>query len=269
MAKASAGVIGPVEMTFYRWLGAAALLAPLAIGPIIRNRAALFCRLPRLILLGLLGCVLFPYLMYLAAPDTSAITIGIIQALMPVMALGLSRMLSGAAIGRGAFLGAVVSLFGVIVVVSHGQPGMLFSHPINRGDAIMLAATACFAIYSVLLERWRSELPLSAELFVQVGAANVILLPAFLLAREPAIARSAMPLILYAAAAASVAAPLLWMKGVARIGPTRAATFFNLLPVITAVLAIAVLGEALTGALVSGGLLAIAGVALAERAAKV
>jgi drug/metabolite transporter (DMT)-like permease len=124
-------------------------------------------------------------------------------------------------------------------------------------------------MYSVLLARWRSELPPSAELFVQVGAANVILLPAFLLVREPGVARSAIPLILYAAAAGSVAAPLLWMKGVARVGPARAATFFNLLPVITAALAIAVLGEALTVALVSGGLLAIAGVALAERAARV
>ena len=62
-----------------------------------------------------------------------------------------------------------------------------------------------------------------------------------------------------------MAAPLLWIYGIARLGPSQAAPFFNILPLVTAALAIAFLGEALTASLVIGGLLTIAGVVLAQR----
>ena len=42
---------------------------------------------------------------------------------------------------------------------------------------------------------------------------------------------------------ASIAAPLLWMMSVARIGPGRSSMFFNLVPIFTAVIAFMALGE--------------------------
>ncbi|MEJ2410498.1 MAG: DMT family transporter [Novosphingobium sp.] len=268
VSKASASVIDPVAITFYRWLAAAMLIAPFAIPPLIRQRATLAASLPRLIVLGLLGCVLFPLLMYLAARDTSAINIGIIQALMPLIAIVLASGITGARIARLAWLGVIVSLCGVAVVVSHGRPAELFAKVPNRGDLVMLAATVCFALYSVLVKRWRSGLPLIAELFVQAAAASLVLLPIYL-AGQPGIPRpAALPMIAYAAALASVTAPLLWMKGIVQLGPARAANFFNLLPLVAAALAVSVLGETLDAAVLLGGLLAVAGVVIAERAAR-
>lgn len=178
-----------------------------------------------MILLGLLGCALFPYLMYLAAGRTSAINIGIIQTLMPLLAIGLGRAIFDAPIRRNVGLGAIVSLLGVVVVVSHGRLEQLVSRPLNQGDLIMLAATVCFALYSVLLERWRSGLPLIAELFVQSSAAALVLFPAFLLADRTGLNPANLPLVAYAGVLASIVAPLVWMQGIARIGPARAATF--------------------------------------------
>lgn len=57
------------------------------------------------------------------------------------------------------------------------------------------------------------------------------------------------------------------MKGIRQLGPARAANFFNLLPLITAALAVTILGEPLGMAVVLGGMLAVAGVVIAERAA--
>lgn len=265
VTKASAGLIGPVEISFYRWLVAAVLLAPMAVRPILRNPVELRQNLLRLIVLGLMGCALFPYLMYLAARHTSAINIGIIQTVMPLFAIGLLRTMFGAPISRNAVLGAVISLIGVAVVVSQGHPFLLFSQQFNRGDLIMLAATACFALYSVLLERWRSALPMTTELFVQSAAAVAALFPAFLFANHEGLNQENFPLVVYAGALASIVAPLVWMKGIDRIGPARASLFFNLLPVVTAVFAVAILGEPVSGALMFGGALAIAGVALSAR----
>lgn len=268
VAKLSAAVISPADVTFFRWLVAALLLAPFASGPILRHRAELGHQLPRMIVLGLLGCVLFPYLMYVAAAHTTAINIGIIQTLMPLMAIGLSGVLFGFAISGGSVAGALISLLGVVIVVCQGRLDLLVSHPPNSGDLMMLAATACFALYSALLARWRSSLPLTVSLFVQSCTAVVVLFPVIILLPHQAMEPEALPLIAYAGALGSVAAPLLWMNGIARIGSARASIFFNLLPVVTAALAIVTLGEPLTLPLVVGGLLALLGVVLAERAAK-
>jgi len=268
VAKLSAAVISPADVTFFRWLVAALLLAPFAAGPILRHRAELGHQLLRMIVLGLLGCVLFPYLMYVAAGHTTAINIGIIQTLMPLMAIGLSGLLFGFAISGGSVAGALISLLGVVIVVCQGRLDLLVSHPPNRGDLMMLAATACFALYSALLARWRSSLPLTVSLFVQSCTAVVVLLPVIILLPHQAMEPEALPLIAYAGALGSVAAPLLWMNGIARIGSARASIFFNLLPLVTAALAIVTLGEPLTLPLVVGGLLALLGVVLAERAAK-
>ncbi len=265
VTKASATVITPAEITFYRWAFAALLLAPVAVGPIMRQKSEFRGRVARLALLGLLGCALFPYLMYLAARDTTAINLGIIQALMPLMAILLASWFERTAAGRRAIAGALISLVGVAIVVSHGQPGALLGLAINRGDLVMLAATGCFALYSVLLKRWRGALPMTSDLFVQASAATVLLLPLMLLGDRQGLGSANLGLVLYAGALASIAAPLLWMHGVARVGPARAALFFNLLPVATVALAVAFLGEAASVSLLFGGVLAIGGVVLAER----
>lgn len=266
--KASASVIDPVSITFYRWLAAMVLIAPFAIPPLVRQHATLVANLPRLIILGLLGSALFPFLMYLAARDTSAINIGIIQALMPLIAIALASAITRARVAPLAGLGAIVSLSGIAVVVSHGRPADLLAEAPNQGDLTMLAATACFALYSVLVQRWRTELPLIAELFVQAAAACLALLPVYLAGRPAMPQSAALPIIAYAAGLASVAAPLLWMKGIRQLGPARAANFFNLLPLAAAALAVTILGEPLGPAVVLGGLLAVAGVVIAERAAR-
>lgn len=267
VTKASAGAIAPAEIAFYRWLFAALLLAPFAIPSLVANLALLRQNLVRLGVLGLLGSALFPSLMYLAAHYTSAINMGIIQALMPLFALGFAAILFGQRLGRAVLIPAAISLIGVVIVVSKGHPSLLLVSSVNLGDLIMLAATACFALYSTLLKRWRTPLPLSTELFVQAGCAVIVLLPVFLVSHRVGLQWENLSLVIYASVLASVAAPLLWMKGIARVGPARAANFFNFIPLVAAVLAAIFLGEHIGTALIIGGVLTVGGVVLAERQA--
>jgi drug/metabolite transporter (DMT)-like permease len=55
------------------------------------------------------------------------------------------------------------------------------------------------------------------------------------------------------------------MQAVVRLGPSRTTLFFNLLPVITALIAALVLHEQLAMYHLVGGLLTLAGVILSER----
>ncbi|MDF8333745.1 DMT family transporter [Novosphingobium sp. HBC54] len=264
VTKASAGVIGAAEVAFWRWFIATLLLAPFVAPALLQHWAEVRGILGRQIVLGLLGSALFPTLMYVAAAHTSAINMGVIQALMPVMALGLAMVLFGQRFLPVVWLGALVSLVGVAVVVTGGNPFRLSKHGLNPGDATMLAATACFALYTTLMRKWRSAVPETVCLFLQALVASVVLVVPCLLAPGHGIDQRNLPIVLYAAGLASIAAPLLWMAGVARIGPARAANFFNGVPIVAATLAVLFLGERMTAAMLPGAALVIGGVMLAE-----
>jgi drug/metabolite transporter (DMT)-like permease len=260
VTKASASVISPAGMAFYRWVLAIALLTPL-VGPgLYANRKAVRAQLGRLVVLGLLGCAAFPGLMYIAAQSTSAIHIGIIQSLMPLMVLGLS----GQRLTLGPLLGGLLSLTGVVLVVSHGRPAALLSQAPNGGDLIMLASTACYAVYAVLLRHRRSEIPLLQSLYIQAWTAALLLAPFCLLSKDRGLDAANLPLVAYAGGLASIIAPLIWMRGISRIGPARAALFFNLVPVIAVGLAAGLLSEKLDISTIIGGAMTVGGVMVAE-----
>lgn len=265
VTKASAGVIGAAEIAFWRWLIAALVLLPFALPTLKVQWPEVRESVGRQAVLGLLGSALFPTLMYLAAAHTSAINMGVIQALMPVMALGLAMVLFGQTFSPVVWIGALVSLLGVAVVVTQGNPARLIAQGINPGDAIMLAATACFALYSTLVRKWRNGLPQVTCLFLQATSASIVLAAPFALSHRTGVNAANLPIVLYAAVLASIAAPLLWMGGIVRIGPARAANFFNGLPVVAAALAVVILGERVTPTMLPGALLVIGGVMLAER----
>ncbi len=78
-------------------------------------------------------------------------------------------------------------------------------------------------------------------LYLQVLVAVVVLFPLFWLSPKVGPNLHNAGLVLYACLLASMLAPLAWMRSVATLGPSRTTLFFNLLPLITALIAAAVL----------------------------
>jgi len=185
--------------------------------------------------------------------------------LMPLMSLTLAIFSLGQRLTAGALAGAVLSFAGVLVVVSTGSLTALLSHGVNLGDAMMLIATLAYAIYSTLLKKWQLRLPPLVLLYLQVLVAVVVLFPLFWLSPKVGLNLRNAGLVLYACLLASMLAPLAWMRSVATLGPSRTTLFFNLLPLITALIAAAVLHEALAWYHLLGGALTLGGVILSER----
>ena len=102
-------------------------------------------------------------------------------------------------------------------------------------------------------------------LYLQVLVAIVVLFPLYV--RSPKVGPNEhnIGLVLYACVLASMVAPLAWMKAVTVLGPSRTTLFFNLLPLITALIASVVLKEQLHTFHLVGGALTLAGVILSER----
>ncbi|GFM51554.1 membrane protein [Pseudomonas cichorii] len=265
ITKASSLVIFPSEIGFYRWLLAGLLFTPFMLRPVWKNRALIKPVLGKIVILGVLGMAVYQSLAYFAAGMTTATNMGIIQSLVPMMALGLSIACLGNRLTFGALLGAVLSFAGVVVVVSAGNLNALVEQGINRGDAMVLVAAAAYAVYSTLLKKWQLCLPPLQLLYLQILVAIIVLFPLFILSPRTGLNMSNIPLVLYAAIPTSMLAPWLWMTSIMRLGPSRTTLFFNLMPIATALIAAAFLGEQLALYHLTGGALTLCGVILAER----
>jgi len=264
ITKMSAGAIFPAEIGFYRWLLAGILFTPFMLKPVIAHWPLIRPNLGKIFVLGVLGMAVYQSLAYFAAALTSATNMGIILSLMPLMSLAMAIVSLGQRLTAGALAGAVLSFAGVLVV-SSGSLGALLEHGVNLGDAMMLVATLAYAIYSTLLKKWQLRLPPLVLLYLQVLVAVVVLFPLFVASPKIGPTLQNIPLVLYACLLASMLAPLAWMQAVVRLGPSRTTLFFNLLPLITALIAAVVLHEQLAFYHLVGGVLTLGGVVLSGR----
>jgi drug/metabolite transporter (DMT)-like permease len=265
ITKAAAGRIFPAEIGFYRWLLAGILFTPFLLRPVLKNWPIIKPNLGKIAILAILGMAIYQSLAYFAATITTATNMGIILSLVPIVTLAMSIITLGNRLTKGALFGAVLSFLGVLFVVSQGSLATLSAHGVNRGDAMMLVATIAYACYSTLLKKWKLGLPPLQLLYLQILIVIIVLLPLFLLSAKTGLNLSNVPLVLYACIPTSMLAPLLWMKSITLLGPSRTTLFFNLLPLLTALIAAIALGEQLALYHLLGGALTLGGVVLAER----
>ena len=265
VTKMAAGIIAPESIAFYRWALALVLLTPF-VGPAAwknRNAAGRFWW--KLTITGFLGMVVYQCLAYIAARTTTAINIGVINALMPLFSTVLASLFAAERPTTHGLLGAFVSICGLVYLTSQGHPADLLRGGLHVGDALMLVAVLANSLYSVLLKRWAIPLPIWQSMFWQIVAATFILTPMWLLGTMSPLSSQSVPLVLYAGVAASMLAPWCWMYGIDRLGAAKSGMMVNLLPVVTAPIAWLLLGEQLHAYHYIGGGVALLGVVIALR----
>lgn len=228
------------------------------------SRQALRAGFYQLATLALLGMVLNQTLGYYAAQTLGATEIGLMMGLTPLMTVLLSIWLLRERPTWGALLGGLISILGLTILLGQGDPSRLFTQGIHIGSVYMLLSAGTYALYSVLLKKWDLGLDNWSMLYGQVLCSLLFLTPFYLLVDGQWPDGRALWLILYAGIPTSALSPWLWMQGIALLGASRTAIFMNLLPVMTAALAISWLGEKLTSYHLIGGGLTLLGVLLAQ-----
>lgn len=265
VSKVSATAIDPAAISLYRWLLALIVLTPFVLPGAIRNWPTIRANWWKLMILGLLGMVLNQSLAYYAAHSVSALLIGILTSLIPLLTVLISILLLRVAPTLGIALGSILSLGGLVWLLSAGQPGLLLQHGIGKGELMMFAASASYALYGVLTKRWAIALPNWQSLYVQILFGVAWLLPNFLTAPDVQLNSQNIPLVLYAGIPASIIAPFLWIQGVMRLGANTTSVFMNLAPVFTAIIAVLFLQEQLQSYHLIGGGVILLGVMLSQR----
>jgi drug/metabolite transporter (DMT)-like permease len=262
----------PVTLNFWRWVVAAVVLAPFAVREVARQREAIRRRAGTLLFLALIGVALFQSMVYQGLRTTTAINAVLLNSSAPLFMLLVSWAIERERASARQLGGIVVSLAGILVILTRGDPGVLRELEVHSGDAWILAAMPVWGLYSVLLKRRPPELGGVAFTFVIAAAGVLLLAPAyaFQAARAP-LAWPTLPQalgVLYIGLAASVIAFLCWNRGVALVGANAAGFTLHLLPAFGTVLAIAFLGEVFGAYHAAGIATILAGVMLATYSEK-
>ncbi|AXY44211.1 DMT family transporter [Halomonas sp. JS92-SW72] len=258
------GAIAPSSIAFLRWVLALAVLTPFLAPAAWKHRATIRREWPKLAVLGLLGMGLWQGLAYVAAETTSATNMGILAAMVPLLTVLLSALILREPPSLGGVAGGALALFGVTILLGRGNPLSLLELTVARGDALMLVAATCYALYGVMLKRWPIGLPPWVLLYAQVIFAVLFLLPPYLMGPMTPVDASNIGLILYAGIPASIITTFLWMLAIRQIGASQASIFINLMPLFSALIAMAALGERIALFHLLGGVLILAGVIMAQ-----
>ncbi|MCX4118338.1 DMT family transporter [Vibrio parahaemolyticus] len=262
--KMAASTIEPSAMSFYRWFVAMVLLTPFCLPAVIKQRHIIRPYLTKLAFLALLGMVLNQSLGYYAGLTTTASNMALITSLVPLISVFLSVPLLGKSVSMLSIVGGVISLGGLAFMLGHGDVTYFLHQDMTQGDSLMLLAALVYAAYCVLLKRWKMPFNSLTLVYMQGFFSVIMLTPLWLSSEQLLPSQEALPLIAYAGIAASIFAPLMWVKAIDLIGADSSAMFMNLMPVVSVVLASTLLGEEVHVYHIIGGLMVISGVILSQ-----
>ena len=247
--RMSTGEISPMVVVFLRWFIISIFLILFLNKKLILSFKLISGKLVWLCLMGSLGLTGFNALFYIAAQNTTAINLGIIQGIMPAIILVGSVVMFREAVNFTKVAGLIIAFFGVLVVVSQGDYERVILLSFNYGDIVMLCACFFYSGFTLGLKNKPIIDPIVLMTYFSLSALifsiPLLIIEYYLgLIQVPATS-TAWLTILYIAFVPSFLAQIFFIRGVELVGASKAGLFINFLPIFAAILGVLLLGERL------------------------
>ena len=261
--------IPPFTLNFYRWTFAWLILAPFTLKEIFEKKEYIFKNIKLIFILGITSITIFNSIVYYSLNFTQVISGVLMISTIPVMIIAFCWLLKIEKTNVYQILGVIFSLFGVIVIITKANLGILLNLNFNKGDLWMVVAMFSWAMYSALLRKKKLEISQLSLLQIIISAGLVFLFPAYLI--ELSLGHKAtihLPFILiltYVVLFPGLASFIFWIKGISIIGSNRAGIFLHLIPIFSTIMAIIILKEKFMFYHLIGALLIITGIILSSR----
>jgi drug/metabolite transporter (DMT)-like permease len=274
--KLAVGHIDPFVLMIVRWTAALILILPFAARPLRRAWPTLRRHWPLYLFYGTIGFATFNVLTYLAAYFTTGINIAMEQVTINILVMVLNFALFRIRVTSLQLLGAALTIVGVALVVTHGEPARLLALEVNFGDGLVLLACVAWAVYSLVLKYrpatdWLSFLvatcasaAIASFVFQAAIGGGLAMLPEKL----AAVTAEGWIICAYTIIFPSILSQLFYVRGVELIGANRASLFINLLPLFGTIGSVLLVGESLQPFHLYAAALIVVGIMLAEWSAR-
>lgn len=263
--RIAAQSFGPFMGASARYIIASLLLMPLAYLVDKKFLAVGRSQFLKFTIIGFSGIFAYNFFFFKGLKLVPASHGALLVALNPAIVMLLSAWLYGEKIGRMRIAGLLLSLAGVIMVISRGNPLDLFSS-FQWGDAFMLGCPITWAIYTIAgKSALRESSPLQATTWASMTGCALLLLFSGTETYPDDVPPRVWVALAYLGVVGTVLAFVWYYEGVRRLGVTRTAVFNNLVPVFALILSVLILHEKVEWYTYPGAGLVIGGVILINR----
>ena len=269
VARWAPGTIAPHMLALGRWSVAVLVMGTWCWREIVAKREHVLREGWRFVALGALGMWICGAFVYVGARETTAVNIGLLYAVSPVLVALASALWLHERFGALQWAGVAVAMAGVLHIVIQGRWDALDALEPNRGDGWIALCVLSWTAYSLLLRAWPTAFGNWARLTLIACGGVLVLVPGALveaaLGWHSTLSLKCVALVVAAALLPGAAAygAFSYMQRV--LGAARVGTVLYLSPLYAAVTGWLLLGEPIEPFHIVGAALILPGIWLSTR----
>ena len=261
--------IPPFSLNFYRWFFAGLILLPFTYKEIINKKKYILKNLGFFIILGITSITIFNSIVYFSLYYTQVISGILMISTIPVWIIFISSILNIEKTNIFQILGVILSLTGVIFIITKADINLIKNLDFNKGDLSMVVAMFSWAIYSALLKRKKYKISQISLLEVVIICGLIFLAPIYFIEMSMGkliiLEKPFYLTLAYVVIFPGLAAFFFWIKGISIIGANRAGIFLHLMPIFGAIMAMVIFDEKFMYYHFLGAIFIIAGITLSNK----
>ena len=261
--------VPPLTLNFFRWLIVWIILIPFTFKDIFLNIKIIKEKFYSILIMSITSISIFNSVVYYSLNFTQVLNGALMISTIPVLIIFISFIFRVEKINLNQVLGLILSISGVVIIITQLEFSRLIHLDLNKGDLWLLVAMLSWAIYSTMLKTHKTGLNYLTFISVIVTLGLIFLFPQFLFElNNQALIKfnfAFFLIISYVVLFAGLGAYIFWNKAVLIVGPSRAGIFLHLMPVFSSFMAIFLLNEKFMNFHIFGAIAIVLGIYLSSK----
>jgi len=264
--------IPPMSLVFFRWSLVWIILLPFTFREILKFKSVIIKNLPLLFFLALTSVGLFNSFTYLALVHTQVINASLFNTAIPAIIIFLCFLFKIEKTNKFQILGLIISVLGILSIITKLNLNILLSLNFNKGDLIMIGGVISWGLYSSFLKKKNFTLPLLTLVHVLCTFGLIFIIPQFVFEYSQGLIiefdLNLFYILIFLALFPSIGSYYCWAGAVSIIGPNRSGIFLSLIPLFSTIMAITFFNEKFQFFHLIGAILIILGLFLSNKEIK-
>ena len=261
--------VPPLTLNFFRWISVWLILIPFTYKEIYIKSSYIKKNWIVISFMGIITISTFNSVVYVALNYTQVINAVLVLSAIPAVTIIISATMNVDKTNKYQLTGLLLSVIGICVIISNADILKIINLSFNKGDLWMLVCVFTWAIYSTLLKRNKFKLSQFTLIQLMVSVGIIFLIPQFFYEKSIGLDvnfnKSFFVILFYVVMFPALAAYFCWQKGIEIVGPNRATMFIQLMPLLSAILAILIFKEKFETYHFAGAVFILTGIYLSNK----